>query len=89
MTPTHSPAQTCTAAQSYRPRARSPWNYPFHNVLNPIAAAILSGNAIVVEAAGEDVPTASGSRLWLAGLWSTPAHAGALGSQSNFGLLAD
>lgn len=26
-----------------------PWNYPFHNVLNPIAAAVLSGNAIVIK----------------------------------------
>ena len=26
-----------------------PWNYPFHNVLNPIAAALLSGNAIVIK----------------------------------------
>ena len=26
-----------------------PWNYPFHNILNPITAAIFSGNAIVVK----------------------------------------
>jgi len=26
-----------------------PWNYPFHNVFNPIIAAIFSGNAIVVK----------------------------------------
>ena len=26
-----------------------PWNYPFHNVLNPISAALFSGNAIVVK----------------------------------------
>lgn len=26
-----------------------PWNYPFHNILNPITAAIMSGNAIVVK----------------------------------------
>ena len=26
-----------------------PWNYPFHNVLNPISAAVISGNAIVVK----------------------------------------
>ena len=25
------------------------WNYPFHNVLNPIAAALLSGNAVVIK----------------------------------------
>lgn len=26
-----------------------PWNYPFHNVLNPVSAAVLAGNAIVVK----------------------------------------
>ena len=26
-----------------------PWNYPFHNVLNPVSAAVFSGNAIVVK----------------------------------------
>mmetsp|Transcript_17514 Transcript_17514/g.52682 ORF Transcript_17514/g.52682 Transcript_17514/m.52682 type:complete len:610 (-) Transcript_17514:55-1884(-) len=26
-----------------------PWNYPFHNVFNPMIAAIFSGNAIVVK----------------------------------------
>jgi len=26
-----------------------PWNYPFHNVLNPVCAALFSGNAIVVK----------------------------------------
>jgi len=26
-----------------------PWNYPFHNVFNPIIAAVFSGNAIVVK----------------------------------------
>ena len=26
-----------------------PWNYPFHNVLNPIIAAIFAGNAVVVK----------------------------------------
>lgn len=26
-----------------------PWNYPFHNILNPITTAILTGNAIVVK----------------------------------------
>ena len=26
-----------------------PWNYPFHNILNPITTAIMSGNAIVVK----------------------------------------
>lgn len=26
-----------------------PWNYPFHNLLNPILTAIMSGNAIVIK----------------------------------------
>merc|ERR1711971_468104 len=26
-----------------------PWNYPFHNVFNPIIAALFAGNAIVVK----------------------------------------
>lgn len=26
-----------------------PWNYPFHNVLNPLLAALFSGNAIVIK----------------------------------------
>eukprot|EP00850_Spirogloea_muscicola_P007929 SM000041S15488 [mRNA] locus=s41:288984:293518:- [translate_table: standard] len=26
-----------------------PWNYPFHNVLNPVLAALFAGNAIVVK----------------------------------------
>ena len=27
-----------------------PWNYPFHNVFNPVSAALFSGNAIVIKA---------------------------------------
>lgn len=26
-----------------------PWNYPFHNVLNPLTAAVFAGNAIVIK----------------------------------------
>jgi hypothetical protein len=26
-----------------------PWNYPFHNVLNPVSAALFSGNAILIK----------------------------------------
>ena len=26
-----------------------PWNYPFHNILNPISAAVFAGNAIVIK----------------------------------------
>lgn len=37
----------------YHPRgligAIVPWNYPFHNVLNPVSAALFSGNAILLK----------------------------------------
>ena len=26
-----------------------PWNYPFHNIVNPVSAAVFAGNAIVVK----------------------------------------
>jgi acyl-CoA reductase-like NAD-dependent aldehyde dehydrogenase len=26
-----------------------PWNWPFHNIINPISAAVMAGNAIVVK----------------------------------------
>lgn len=26
-----------------------PWNYPFHNVLNPLTAALFAGNALVIK----------------------------------------
>merc|ERR1719221_1909315 len=26
-----------------------PWNYPFHNVFNPVIAALFSGNAIIIK----------------------------------------
>ena len=26
-----------------------PWNYPFHNVFNPLSAALFAGNAIVIK----------------------------------------
>jgi hypothetical protein len=29
-----------------------PWNYPFHNVFNPVSAALFSGNAIVIKVRG-------------------------------------
>ena len=25
------------------------WNYPFHNILNPVLAAVFSGNGVVVK----------------------------------------
>lgn len=27
-----------------------PWNYPFHNVFNPLVAALYAGNGIVIKA---------------------------------------
>lgn len=26
-----------------------PWNYPFHNIFNPMLAAVFSGNGIVIK----------------------------------------
>ena len=26
-----------------------PWNYPFHNVLNPLTAALFAGNSLVIK----------------------------------------
>ena len=26
-----------------------PWNYPFHNLFNPLSAALFAGNAIVIK----------------------------------------
>ena len=26
-----------------------PWNYPFHNVFNPLVATLMSGNALVLK----------------------------------------
>ena len=26
-----------------------PWNYPFHNIFNPLLAAVFAGNALVVK----------------------------------------
>jgi len=42
-----------TARVEWHPRgvvgAIVPWNYPFHNVLNPVSAAVFAGNAIIVK----------------------------------------
>ena len=27
-----------------------PWNYPFHNVFNPLTAALFAGNGLVIKA---------------------------------------
>ena len=29
-----------------------PWNYPFHNVFNPLVAALFAGNALVIKVGG-------------------------------------
>lgn len=26
-----------------------PWNYPFHNIFNPLLAALFAGNALVIK----------------------------------------
>ena len=46
-----------------------PWNYPFHNVFNPLSAAIYSGNAIVIK-----VTHHSQQQTWTI-LRAHPAHA--------------
>lgn len=65
-----------------------PWNYPFHNVLNPLSAAIFAGNSIVIKVGGVAwacTPRASsggerssslgaGCGPWLPCIWC--AHAG-------------
>ena len=42
-----------------------PWNYPFHNVFNPLTAALFAGNGIVIKA-----------RSCSPGPWHKPPHAG-------------
>jgi acyl-CoA reductase-like NAD-dependent aldehyde dehydrogenase len=29
-----------------------PWNYPFHNIFNPLTAALFAGNACVIKVGG-------------------------------------
>jgi hypothetical protein len=42
-----------TARVEYHPfgviGAIVPWNYPFHNIFNPMLAAVFAGNAIVIK----------------------------------------
>ena len=33
-----------------------PWNYPFHNVLNPVLAAVFAGNGAVVKVRASKAP---------------------------------
>ena len=40
-----------------------PWNYPFHNVFNPLTAALFAGNALVIKV-----------KLWCLHLLSMPEH---------------
>ena len=46
-----------------------PWNYPFHNIFNPLTAALFAGNACVIKVGGQ-------AASWLAvvgrcGVWSS------------------
>ena len=34
-----------------------PWNYPFHNVFNPLSAALFAGNALVIKARAASATT--------------------------------
>jgi hypothetical protein len=43
-----------------------PWNWPFHNIINPISAAVMSGNAIVIKVG--DVLGRSQSSRWGGGV---------------------
>ena len=42
-----------------------PWNYPFHNILNPVSAAVFTGNAIVVKVRGHPGRISARSRRFL------------------------
>lgn len=56
--PLHTPAQMFykRARVEFHPvgvvGAIVPWNYPFHNILNPLTAAVFAGNGIVIKARG-------------------------------------
>ena len=39
----------CARCCSVQVGAIVPWNYPFHNVLNPLTAAVFAGDAIVIK----------------------------------------
>jgi aldehyde dehydrogenase (NAD+) len=46
----HFKANSYTMAEPYgNTLIIAPWNYPFHNVFNPVSAALFSGNAIVIK----------------------------------------
>ena len=42
-----------------------PWNYPFHNVFNPLTAALFAGNALVIKVSASS---------WH--IWRTHVHGG-------------
>lgn len=58
------PAPTTVLAQMFYKKARVeyhpvgvvgaivPWNYPFHNILNPLTAAVFAGNGVVIKVCG-------------------------------------
>ncbi len=33
-----------------------PWNYPFHNIFNPLSAALFAGNALVIKVGTPPAP---------------------------------
>jgi delta 1-pyrroline-5-carboxylate dehydrogenase len=35
------------------------WNYPFHNIFNPMLAAVFSGNSIVIKVSNVQLPNIS------------------------------
>ncbi|CAD7698004.1 unnamed protein product [Ostreobium quekettii] len=51
-----------------------PWNYPFHNFLNPVSAAVFAGNAIVVKVSEQ---TSWSSQYYMAAVKAALAAAGA------------
>lgn len=47
-----------------------PWNWPFHNIINPISAAVFAGNAIVIKVClalsiGQKHPGLTTSETWM------------------------
>lgn len=59
-----------------------PWNYPFHNVFNPLTAALFSGNGLVIKVNRTLQLMASAPILgstwheWLLGCRSLSTHPG-------------
>lgn len=60
-----------------------PWNYPFHNVFNPLVAALYAGNAIVIkvrvtlESHAHTTVIAKTASVWLVARWHGSSAAAA------------